>query len=99
MHMVQTAHLGREHVKFRWTCKIQENSGGYWGLGDDLKKTGEFILPSEGSHVWSCELELVETRLNVTWSVLMTSESHSWEVTLISSSVMRDKNDNKFKRL
>ena len=22
----------------KWTCKIQENSGGYWRSGDDLKK-------------------------------------------------------------
>ena len=56
MHMVQIAHLGREHVKVRrirgGTCKSQENTGGYLRSGDDLKKTGEFVLLTGGSHVW-----------------------------------------------
>ena len=43
MHMVQIAHLGREHVKVRrireeHVNKCQENSGGYLRTGDDLKK-------------------------------------------------------------
>ena len=42
MHMVQIAHLGREHIKSQentgGTCKSQENSGGYLRSGDDLKK-------------------------------------------------------------
>ena len=40
MHMVQFAHLGREHVKVRTggTCKSQENLGGYLRSGDYLKK-------------------------------------------------------------
>ena len=45
-----------------WTCKIHENSGGFrfqlenWDvqleIGRRPKKTGEFIFPLRGSHVW-----------------------------------------------